>query len=205
MLRHEITENTELGTEIICIGTKSGSKLERKVLEKVKLGGVYHLHWRVNQSLPKPFSHINVVFLQEFDGIAFPSHSFSLIRENTLEDVANRKRNTMEELNNSLGDYYAGGFGWMKIPNNIVNGDNKPIEQTNKNNSLHKESFSQVVNRVKSDMNDPSKQDDLTVRILRKFDTPEKQFKFMYDIAHIEPQNKEHKAFPLDKNGNGGR
>lgn len=107
---------------------------------------------------------------------------------------------TCEEYAKSYGEYYAGGFGWMKIPNNIVNGDNDPIEQTNKNSSLHKESFSQVVARVKSDMNNPSKQDDLTVRILKKFDTPEKQFQLMYDLAHIE----NHETFPLDKNGNGG-
>lgn len=107
---------------------------------------------------------------------------------------------TCEEADKSYGEYYAGGFGWMKIPNNIVNGDNKPIEQTNKNSSLHKESFCQVVARVKSDMNNPSKQDNLTVRILKKFDTPEKQFQLLYDVSHIE----NHETFPIDKNGNGG-
>jgi len=111
---------------------------------------------------------------------------------------------TCEEADKSYGEYYAGGFGWMKMPNNIVNGDNKPINQTSKNSSFQKESFSQIVNRVKSDVNNPEKQNDLTVRILKILDTPEKQFQFMYDVGHIESEEKDHETFPLDKNGNDG-
>lgn len=88
---HKINKDTEIGTEIICIGNNAGFKEERELSKKLlKVGKTYHLHWYVNQPLPYPLPSIDVVFVQEFIGIAFPSHCFSLIGENTLKEIKPR-------------------------------------------------------------------------------------------------------------------